>query len=1205
PLANATVQVSGNNFSNGNTTYSASTDANGIYHLYLVLRSGVTSGNVSYSATYNGVLVQSTLPFAASANQLTELTNNFTVSERRLTFSGQIVNALAPGETVSSSKVEVAAAGVGKLCEYNYYYSFTNYSCSAQITTTNALSLTYTITGDWGSATVFGESPAAGVGSSSTVSKNLPVAPTTLHLTGKLTLPDGAPLNNARVVMESAAFAQSSATSDYTDATGTYHIYPILKQGVVAGTLNYSLRYSNGVQPATRNFSATANQLTEIPSDFTYRTRRIDFSGSIVNGLLGWTSYVPSTRVDVSAPGLGTLCSYAYTYNFNSYSCTAQITTTSALSVTYNVTGAWGSATLVEEVNADAIGSYTSASKDLAVSPTTIHLSGLALADGAPLLSARINVSGNGLVAGQSQYTVADGGYEMYLVLKAGITSGTLQFQAQHNNVSRNAEIAFNAPAGQLTPITQNADLSGQNLTFSGQIRNALVPTQTVRSRKVEVFAAGIGKLCEWSSSGSTSYSCTASVTTTSELNLTYAVSGDWGGASLSGSVSSGTQGGARTISKNLEVAPATLHLTGTVTNPDGQPLQSAYVWVESAGFSGSSSYGMYTDAAGAYHFYPVIKSGMADGTVTYHVSYDYGELTETRSFSAAAGQLTEVPASFVYNVRRVYVSGAIVNAHAPLTATAEVPSTSMVMSLPGGEPLCTRSSYYAFSSFGCSITVTTTDALSVTYAISGAWGSATVSDSIPAGAAGSYTNVQQSLAVSPTTLRLRGRLASAGDPLQSAWVSVSSPALVNSVGAYTDQDGNYDIFVALKADATGGSLNYQVYYQSVSLNEDHPFSAQPGGLTAIDRGFSIDQRSLYFSGQILNGLLPGQGLGATSVAISAPGLGQLCQWSSSWPNSSYSCTAQITATAALTPTYTVSGDWGSAVIVGAPIEEIPPVGQAASIAHDLVVTPTMVLLSGTVADPGGAPLAGAGVYVNSADLFGNSSLYATADENGAYEIYAVVNSGAISGSLEYTVPFNNAVMNFGPYAVTLNQGQINPVSRDLTFSARQVRFRGKVANALVPGTTVYADGVTISSPLLGELCSTSTGFDTAEGFTYDCSANVQTTAAFAVDYRFSGPWGETTVSATVPAAAINSETSFSQDVAVSPTTLRIAGRLSLPDTSPLAEARIWVGGDEVPYGLETTASAQGDYELYLPINNVVSGTLDIEIAYGEVYAAN
>jgi ABC-type glucose/galactose transport system permease subunit len=77
---------------------------------------------------------------------------------------------------------------------------------------------------------------------------------------------------------------------------------------------------------------------------------------------------------------------------------------------------------------------------------------------------------------------------------------------------------------------------------------------------------------------GSASYGCTVTITTTSALSVTYAVSGDWGSAMLDGIINSSDAGSLLQASRNLAVAPTTVHLSGFVRQPDGGPLVGANV---------------------------------------------------------------------------------------------------------------------------------------------------------------------------------------------------------------------------------------------------------------------------------------------------------------------------------------------------------------------------------------------------------------------------------------------------------------------------------------------------------------------------------------------------------------------------------------------------------------------------------------------------
>ncbi|HYF63951.1 MAG TPA: carboxypeptidase-like regulatory domain-containing protein, partial [Herpetosiphonaceae bacterium] len=877
-LNGAIVKAGGGALSEQNLALSGSTNVEGAYEIYAVLKDGALAGSLDYAVYSNGATITVPGPFAGAAGQLAQVERNLVFNARGAAFSGGIKHALLPWMTLSASRVTIKDAQNAELCAWEPQdgAATSSYSCAAALATTQAVSTTYVVAGPWGTESLPGQVAAGDYASSARVARDLLVTPATLRLRGVARNAGGAPLANVAIEITGAGLLGPARTT--TLASGEYEVFALLKPNGASGALSYKAAYQAVGMTASASYAAAPKAITAVDQDFTFSSRRVDFSGQVKSALVSGMA-VNAANVTIAAPGLGTLCEWSrpsWTTPSSLYSCSATVFTTAAVSVTYTVNHDWGVEVVNGVVPAGAMGGLTTFTKELHVSPSTLRVEGtVSDPGGAPLANARVVVGSPSFSASNPGYEVrtdASGAYRFNLVLKTA-GQGSVSIRVYYGSVELAATAGFTAAPGQLATLSQPFTVTQRRLQFAGALRHSLVPGMAVKSRQVRVSSPTLGELCvDTRSLPSENYSCSAQVDATEPFSLTYTVSGDWGTQVISG-VSATTfppLGGSFTLNRQLDLAPTTLHLTGTVRREDSSPLASARVEIGSPALvlENGITPADTTDAAGGYDFYVLLKDGAVSNTLTYSVTQSVGSAVETWPFEAAAGQVAELERSFVYNGRYIQFAGSIGNALAP---GQPVWATRVEISSPTLGRLCAWSGA-ASQTYACALNLRSSEPFSVTYAIGGDWGSAVVTrpQPITPPAVGTRLDDTFGLAVAPTTLNLRGTLRDPqGQPLAGARVRIYGLNQFSRNEFYIDAtagaDGRYSAHAVLKSGVLSGSLDYLVTFGTVQRAERVGFTAAAGQLAAVERDITLNERRLEFKGEIGNALVPGMAVPITA----------------------------------------------------------------------------------------------------------------------------------------------------------------------------------------------------------------------------------------------------------------------------------------------------------------------------------------------------
>jgi hypothetical protein len=373
-------------------------------------------------------------------------------------------------------------------------------------------------------------------------------------------------------------------------------------------------------------------------------------------------------------------------------------------------------------------------------------------------------------------------------------------------------------------------------LVLDGQVINALLPDNTTMDLDGSVTVSHAdGELCSSSFySAHDEYGCVISPVDLPVV-ITYTVSGDWGSESFPGITIDAADLVNGTFTKDLEISPTTLHLTGIVTDALGQPVESSWVRVRFIGYEGSGT----TNSEGQYSFYIVLDEGVTGGDIVYNV--DSSHIEKTLDTTIAAHELNEVVNDLQYikfegDIQHSLLSNQDLNELGTLavTITNQLDDTLLcTVETSDGGYLCGGEFDGVFP-------------LTVQYTVSGEWGSTSIDNvEITESDIGAYNSFVNDLVVSPTLLHLTGVIRDAsGNLFSGERVPVQGDVISN--WGYTDDQGRYDFYVTVKEGfATGGTLSYNEWpYDRV---DDTFGSLTPDSINEFPNDLSV----ITFMGQI------------------------------------------------------------------------------------------------------------------------------------------------------------------------------------------------------------------------------------------------------------------------------------------------------------------------------------------------------------------
>ena len=462
----------------------------------------------------------------------------------------------------------------------------------------------------------------------------------------------------------------------------------------------------------------------------------------------------------------------------------------------------------------------------------------------------------------------------------------------------------------------------------------------------------------------------------------------------------------------------------------------------------------------------------------------------------------------------------------------------------------------------------------------------------------GEILSIQKDLEVSPTTLRLKGKvLDPEGQPVRLAKIQIQAPGQLRTVT--TDENGLYDLYIAFVKSQADRDVLYNITVNSPGLRFTKRAGVRliAGGLKEVTEDLQL-VRSIKFSGQVQNALLPGHSLGGV-LTIRRVGGVQLCQVvvqghtrlgsdeisalnyvstggngasaSATYtvgnqsfreykydnpdeipsPAGGYVCTADVSTLGAFDADFELKGDWGTSVTrVQVPAKLAGTSQEEEPFVQDLEGRPAVVRFLGRVLDNAGQPQSLFAGLLTDNKLFAADASFRMGLGSAGFELAAVLKEGIIAGAVRLQSSGAGAAgILYGWKEYLIVGAAVNTVVEsvaDLRLGERTVAFSGVLKNALtnaaIPGEVV------ISSPQAGELCRASVAWKTRDNLvpptvpdgTYSCTATIKQFGDIDVIYQARGAWGDaaTALRNVLPAA----KSSVAQDIQVNAAVLRVSG---------------------------------------------------------------
>jgi hypothetical protein len=475
----------------------------------------------------------------------------------------------------------------------------------------------------------------------------------------------------------------------------------------------------------------------------------------------------------------------------------------------------------------------------------------------------------------------------------------------------------------------------------------------------------------------------------------------------------------------------------------------------------------------------------------------------------------------------------------------------------------------------------------------------------VPTPAAGATTEVTQDFTIAAArVLRVRGQvLAPGGGPQALSYLRIPAPYRETQA----DGEGRYTFHVPLAASGSTGVLRIEATDPDARTfgAEDILFEAT-SEVTEIVRDIKLvantppppapvvvdESRRLTFTGKVTREVNPTAGVAGAEVILTAPGAfaGDACRTTATF-DGRWVCTVEPSTSEGFTVTVEASlaGSARRRLLVDVTAAELPGPGQArVKTVGDVAVRPTRLEVSGVVTADGAAPVAGVALYAQVA----GAAASGTADAQGRFKLVFDVSDGLLATSiLETRATWVGQQNLFSRASVLqpvglLSPGEINVRTIDVAFTERKLKLSGRVVNRLASGQPVTGARVRVfltASPAT-PICTT---FSDAQGI-YACDHSVFDKQPFDVRYQVNDRGALDTEPVTIDprTATLFGVTPFVQELAISPTTLRVSGTVERDNGSPVAGAGVELIGD---INANLVASPSGVFDAYFDFANDVT----------------
>ena len=649
--------------------------------------------------------------------------------------------------------------------------------------------------------------------------------------------------------------------------------------------------------------------------------------------------------------------------------------------------------------------------------------------------------------------------------------------------------------------------------------------------------------------------------------------------------------------------------LTGEITDNDALSVEQAEVRI----FVSGGAYRGSTDAAGRYRIVAALPDRQLSGTLNYTVTYvspmGKAETSANQSFSVRSGELETLDTDFNLDIvvnadyDRIAIDGLLSNLTAPFAAASERLDVLVEGSGPTADfgTVCRtyiregeRGYFSCGTRSGIAIPRRGTIELRYTVMLDGKPVAASVTERYEITPSTTLiSRLYPEVRVEPAVIKLSGKVVDlAAQPVPQATFEVTEPVRRE---VKTDAQGDYTLYLPLPVAETSGTLQYHVKQSGVLtdfVEEAYSVAArtyQERTLGTTELNFNLFGRTLHFGGTALPQGAPDLRLENTTLVISSPTEGVLCEAEVNSETGAYACSTFVTTPERTLLSYMLQGTWGAATYEGEVSGGL--FGSEETTTRDFSVPVTVLELSGAVVDDASVALADASVT-----LSGVLSGELSTDENGQFATKAI-----LPGTLQLAA--FDIVVERGGFAQTrvfslpLTQGELNTSSETFVFTQRSVDLSGRLVNRFAPTMTLAGSDLTLY--LNGnEVCRTETNFTGSFG-----CPTLMLDSGHAAEFTFtaSGSWGSDTGVVTLAAAEIpqaGTQGSASLELVIEPTMVQVSGVVADDRGSALEGAQVRVGGD---YSASTVTTANGTYSARFLVENA-SGLVDLmlDVEYGE-----
>lgn len=318
---------------------------------------------------------------------------------------------------------------------------------------------------------------------------------------------------------------------------------------------------------------------------------------------------------------------------------------------------------------------------------------------------------------------------------------------------------------------------------------------------------------CNVTADANGAYTCPARTIGGGDYSFVATVQGAWGETTRSYTINASSlpaMGASGSVTANLYGDPTTLRLTGTLVNPDDQPLAGASV-TATGDIVGSTT----TNSAGVYDVY-ILTNTTGNHNFTLTVTVGSFSVQREIQLTLIAGELRTHREDIEFTQRAFTMNGYVVNAFIPGMTLAG--ATVVLSSTELGEwcnTTSTSTGSYQCPTINLQQAYRSDTPFRFTATIDSIWGKLVQSYTIPVQdlpAVGTSATLTRNLAVAPTTLRVTGVVrGGSGIPLGNASVQVYGAALSTPASTTATSDGRYTVDIVIKPNITSGTLSFAV----------------------------------------------------------------------------------------------------------------------------------------------------------------------------------------------------------------------------------------------------------------------------------------------------------------------------------------------------------------------------------------------------------